>query len=408
MDDIFKDLNKNEKEQEQKMISDIKNNENEPPELVLKEKIKNIPKKMVINKTNDTIFRPSIKPLYLFNNIKKENENISIKPIQTGLSQLNNHFIIPVIRCFNNVNRLINELTNMKMYLHLSKNNNKKLSFALVELLRNINSKKNKLSNNLFLPLKTIIYEMNPSIKEPKDLILFILEVLDEELNIKNNNFDFLSTDLYDAQCSKDLNDFRNTYFKNKLSIIFYEFFGFTKRSFCPFCQNCFTEEQIIKMLTFPIKEINKNKNKNNTISISDCFEYALKKNIDSTFYCNVCQKSCPNNQGKILYAPQTLIINLDWGNQFEYEINFEIEEYLDLKKYIENEKSINFYELIGVISYFKPKDNEGYYIAYCKVKQKWDFKWYKYDDEKENECGFDAIKNVKYPTILFYTFILR
>jgi len=408
MNDMFKDLNKNEKEQvqEQKMISNIKKNEGETPESNLKEEIKNIPKKMVKNKAEDNIFKLSIKPLKKDSDIiKKRNQNI-LNNNPNGLSQLNdNNFIIPVIRCLNNVNRLKNELTKKEMYQYLSKNSNKKLSLALVIQLRNILFKKKNFSGDLFLPFKTIINELNPSIKDPKDLLLFILKTVDEELNIQNNNFNFLSTDLYDDHHLKAFNEFRNAYFKSKLSIIFYEFYGFTQMSFCPLCNNSFKESQIIKMLTFPIYEINNNKN-NNSISIDDCFEYDIKKNIESPFYCNVCQKNYLNNQGKILYAPQTLIINLEWGNKFESDINLKLEEYLYLKKYIDNKDSINTYELTGVISYFKSKDSKGYYITYCKDNQ---CQWHKYEGEMEKICNnFDDIKNVKYPTILFYNYILN
>lgn len=154
------------------------------------------------------------------------------------------------------------------MFLYLINNKNKKLSFAFVEVIRNILFKK----SNSFLPLIKIINEMNPTIKEPKDLILFILETVDEELNIQNNNIDFISTDLYEYQDLKAFNDFRNTKFKSKLSIIFYEFFGFIKMPFCSHCNKSSNEVQLIKMLTFPITEIRNNKN--NNISIYDCFDF--------------------------------------------------------------------------------------------------------------------------------------
>ena len=401
MNDMFKDINKN--EQEQKMISYPNNNLEVGPKSVLK-KEENFTKIMAKNKTNNSIFKSTNKLLNKENDIiKNENQNIPIKHIQTGLSQINdNNFIIPVIQCFNNVIRLRNQFIKKEMFLYLINNKNKKLSFAFVEVIRNIHFKK----SNSFLPLIKIINEMNPTIKEPKDLILFILETVDEELNIQNNNIDFISTDLYEYQDLKAFNDFRNTKFKSKLSIIFYEFFGFIQMPFCSHCNKSSNEVQLIKMLTFPIKEIKNNKN--NNISIYDCFDFDLNKKINSPFYCNACQKSYLNNQSKILYAPQTLIINLEWGNQFESEIKFKFEEYLYLEKYIEEKDSINTYELIGLISYFKLKDSEGHYMAYCKVNGKCDCHWYKYDGEIENECNFDDIKNIKCPTILFYSFIIN
>ena len=417
MNDMFKDINKNEKvheqkqeqEQEQKIISIPRNNVEEPPESVLKENIKDIPKIKANDISNETINKIYITPPNKENDIiKNENKNISIKPIINRLQQLKdgNNFIIPVIQCFNSVNRLRDEFIKKEMYNYLkNKKENKKVSFALVEILRN-NTRRNYLIINSILPLKKIINEMNPSIKEPKDLILFILKEVDEELNNQNNEIKFLNTELYDEKNLKAFNDFRNTKFKNKKSIIFYEFFGFTQISFCSICKKTLNEVQLIKMLIFPINEIINNEN--NSISIYDCFEYNIKKNIDSPFYCNNCQKSCLNNQGKIFYAPQTLIISLEWGNHFESEINFKIEEYIDLKKYIENKDSINSYELRGVISYFKPKDSEGRYIAYCKYSENINCQWYKCDGEKINKYNFDDIKNIKCPTILFYSYILN
>lgn len=59
---------------------------------------------------------------------------------------------------------------------------------------------RNKCSKNLFLSLNKVINEMNPSIKEPKDLILFILETVDEELNLQNNNIESLGAESYVQQ----------------------------------------------------------------------------------------------------------------------------------------------------------------------------------------------------------------
>jgi hypothetical protein len=373
------------------MVSYLKNNVQEPPKSALKEEKKYIPKVMVENKVNENISRTLINPPKNINVLNKsEKQNISIK---TGLND--NTFINPVIQCFNNVSRFRDELINN---FTLYNNKNKKLSSALNEALKNLKYLRNKCSNSLFLSLRKVINEMNPSIKEPKDLILFILDTVDEELNLQNNNIESLNIELSLPQL-KDFNDFRNLCFKDKLSIIFYEFFGFIQIP--SFCKKPFKEAQL-KMLTFPIKNIKNNKN--NNISIYDCFEYYINKNIDSSIYCNYCQKFHKNIQGNILYAPQTLIINLEWDNQFENEINFEFGDNLDLKQYINNKDSINFYELIGVIS----KNSEGRYIAYCKKSGIWNIQWYKYEGEKINICEFDDIQKIKCPIIFFYSFLLN
>lgn len=197
MNDMFKDINKNEKvqeqEQEQKMMSYLKSRVQEPPQPVIMEEIKYSPKVTVENKENETVSRSPIHPQKKISNlIKSENQNILIK---SGLN--NNNFINPVIQCFNNLSRLREELINN---ITLYNNKNKKLSLELVEVLKNMKYIRNKCSKNLFLSLNKVINEMNPSIKEPKDLILFILETVDEELNLQNNNIESLGAESYVQQ----------------------------------------------------------------------------------------------------------------------------------------------------------------------------------------------------------------
>ena len=88
---------------------------------------------------------------------------------------------------FSNIDKLRTYLIDKK-YQELEKNKNeKKLSFALAEVLNHL---WNDLNIQYYKPeyFKKIISEMNPLFKgiaanEPKDLVLFILETLHKELN---------------------------------------------------------------------------------------------------------------------------------------------------------------------------------------------------------------------------------
>ena len=98
------------------------------------------------------------------------------------------------LQCFSNIKYLRYELLNKMFYNYLENlNNNKKLlSFALAEVFKNLWE---KLDHKSYPPnnFKELISSMNPLFKgvaanDPKDLILFILETMHNELKTVDNS----------------------------------------------------------------------------------------------------------------------------------------------------------------------------------------------------------------------------
>ena len=316
------------------------------------------------------------------------------------------------LQCFSNIGRLRTYLLNKEIYKNIEneKDNNKKLSFALAEVLNNLWE---KLEHRFYAPenFKKVISEKNQLFKgiaanDPKDLIIFLLQTIHKELNNPpNNNINNIIPN--ETNLIEVFNCFVNDYNNNNKSIISDEFYGYTNSStICGFCKYEINNVQIINILFFPLEEIRKFKNnKHNNVSILDCFDYYEKIDIYPSFHCNCCKRECQAySQNKIVFSPKTLIINLNRGKGLEFNVNIIYEEYLNLKKYIYFENSPNYYELIGVICHLGSNDEGGHFIAYCKNSE--NCEWYKYNDQFVTKCYFDEVKRAKLPYVLFYSYI--
>ena len=326
-----------------------------------------------------------------------------------------------IIQCFSNITRLRNELLNKDIYefLEKNKNTNKKVSFALAEILKNLWI---NLNHKFFCPehFKEVINEMNPLFKEtaannPENLVLFLLENLHNELNFPQiNNINIANNQNYIID-NNNLNDlynnfYRNFFSKNK-SIITNEFYGFlSKNVICGCCKNIKYNIQVYNILFFPLEEIRKYKGHNfNIVNIYDCFDYYSEREEINIFHCYNCNTNNKSLQlCKLLYCPHTIIINLNRGKGLQYNVNIVFEEYLNLKKYIYAKDSPYYYELIGVICIIGSNDNDnskgGHFIAYCKNSG--NCGWYKYNDQNVSKTTFTEVKQIKFPYILIYSYI--
>ena len=359
-------------------------------------------------------------------NLNKENLNLedffpktSDKKVSfPGLIGLNNIgatcYMNATLQCFSNTPKLRSYLLDKETYQDLENNKakNKKLSFALAEVLKNLWE---VLSHRYYSPtnFKNIISEMNPLFKgiaanDPKDLVLFLLQTMHKELNkpqnivVNNNNF-INSTNFADV--FSDFVQYDTT--KNR-SIISEEFNGYiNSMSMCAFCGTIIHNIQSYNILFFPLEEVRKfmNYNNNNNVMIKDCFQYNEKLDSYPSFYCNNCKNLCVNyNMSKLIYGPQTLIINLNRGRGLEYNVNITLEEYLDLREYIFATESPYYYELIGVICHLGSNDEGGHFIAYCKNSN--NCEWYIFNDQYVNKCTFDEVTKTGLPYVLFYNYI--
>ena len=317
------------------------------------------------------------------------------------------------LQCFSNSSRFRTQLLKKELYqdLEKNKNTNKILSFALAEVLKNL---WDILDHLIYSPenFKNVISNMNPLFKgiaanDPKDLVLFLLEKIHNELNNPiNNNFNN-NKKPNDFDFNEVYNNFVNYYSSKNKSLISDEFYGFINNyTTCGCCNIKIHNVQIINILFFPLEEVKKFKNyKHNNVSILDCFEYYEKMDIYPSFHCNYCQRNCQvYSQTNIIYSPKTLIINLNRGKGLEFDVNIIFEEYLNLKKYIYLKDSPYYYELTGVICHFGSNDEGGHFIAYCKNSE--NCEWYKYNDQFVTKCYFDEVKKARLPYVLFYSYV--
>ena len=314
------------------------------------------------------------------------------------------------LQCFSNIDKIRTELINKYESLKI---NNKKLSFALAEVIYNLWKKldERKYSPNNF---KEIISSMNPIFKgiganDPKDLILFMLTTIHKETNENNQmNFNDNAQPPDPFNFMAVYNDFINYCSNQNNSIISNEFYGYTDNmTTCTFCRRTIHNIQLVNILFFPLEEVRKFKGYYEGIRVPllSCFEYYEKYEMYPSFYCNYCKYCCPAySNSKLIKAPNSLIINLNRGKGLEFNVNVSFEEYLDIKLFICSYDSPSYYELKGVISHFGSNDDGGHFIAYCKNSN--NCNWYKYNDEIVEECNFEDVVTKGMPYVLFYSHI--
>ena len=225
------------------------------------------------------------------NNIKVNVEDFLPKKVHRlstpgviGLSKIGNiPFVNAVIQCFSNIPRFKYELLKKEIYNDLENNKlyNKKLSFALAEVLKN-------LWENLSLPVykpnnfMKILSEIKPDIDhsfyEPRDLIEFLLKEIHYELNAPQNIAIEINKNLNIFQNNdfiKVFNNYKKNYENVHNSIITKEFNGYyIDMQGCFICKNYQINSNNInnfRFLNFPLEEIKNYKNYNfNCVNIYD------------------------------------------------------------------------------------------------------------------------------------------
>jgi ubiquitin C-terminal hydrolase len=245
---------------------------------------------------------------------------------------------------------------------------------------------------------------------DAKDLILFILENVHNELNEKNNNIGESNELPNCMDYNSVFNSFQIFFEKNYNSVISNTFYGMNNSMMtCCSCNRTIHNVQCFNILIFPLEEVRKFKGYNqNVVNIYDCFDYNQKQDFlmgENQISCNLCNRlSNSVNQTKIIISPNVLIINLNRGRGLMYDIKLNFPEYLELKNYIYYPQSPHYYELIGVICHLVSSDVSGPFISFCKNSE--NAKWYKFNDSMVNESNINEALNFGVPYVLFYNFI--
>ena len=328
------------------------------------------------------------------------------------------------LQCLAHIQRLTHYLLNSETKKKISSDKIKyKLTSAYLTVLENLWQNKNikYYSPNQF---KDVISEMNSlfagiQANDSKDLILFLLETMHNELNLENKNINNINNQenyLDDIQAQYNyemaLKNFSN-YFKEKYnSIISSLFYGMFNSIMC--CQNCnvvLNNVQCYNILIFPLQKVKEYKMKmDNIVDLYECFDYNQRPDLISgkSFYCNNCRTMVDNvNTTKLLYCPKILVINLNRGKGLEFDVKINFPEYIDIINYVYyKDNSPTFYELVGIVTHFGPSSMGGHFIAFCKSFG--NQQWYKYNDAIVDPSSFEEAKNTGVPYILFYSYIKR
>ena len=258
---------------------------------------------------------------------------------------------------------------------------------------------------------KFCLFEPNfPKSIMPNDLINLIINYLHSELGKNNQNIIHSQILLDYSNENEVLKNFLNEFKMNssKISDIFY---GVNQIcSVCPRCYSKIYELKSFYSLYFDLWNVktfkNENKYNNNlsdVLNINDCLNYYRRNDNQNgkNVFCQKCQTE--NKCSKItsiFTSPKKLIISLNLKKEFQRQIKFNLEECLNLTKYV---KATNqcIYDLNGIVACDL---QTGQYIAFCKSPV--NHQWYEYIEDLvilvDNNI-INVINNSFFPCILFY-----
>ena len=324
---------------------------------------------------------------YINNDAKViEQKPMPIFPNKTALKNIGNtSYMNSVIQCLSNIKYLSDYLIK-----HFGKFDvgNQPLSLAFSSLVYDLfTTQKKYIVPELF---KKIIGELNPLFKvnhevDAKDLIIFLLEKLRQELNKSNYseqfNIDYaqLEKDSFDE--NKMLQHFIKDFTEKNKSIISDNFYGFmrstTKCSCCGIIKYSFKTFNFLFFKLKNVKEFIQKKRFSNNIyklNLYDAFDFDKREEIldrKNMIVCNFCKALAPCTHQQIIYTlPKVLIIILDRGkNNQDFKEEFQFPKELDLNTgnyVIRNDCNTKFY-LQSIITHLGESIDGGHYIAYCR-----------------------------------------
>ena len=256
--------------------------------------------------------------------------------------------------------------------------------------------------------LLTILGKLNQvynSIKRrnPNDLINYILIQLHRELNQSKTKF---ISKPNPSDKNQVIKVGQSDFIKSNNSIISNIFHWFEiKDKKCKTCNRYYYEFKNFETLELDISEaFNQLKS---PFNLSQCLNVQSHRN--QKVFCYKCQKYTEFQINSRIYStPVHFIFSLNRGNLDPnlLNINFIVEEKIDLSQYVENKMSNCKFELQGIVSI---SSNEQKYV--CFGKSPVDKQWYIYNDDNVNNTDISQVitynnNNAYIPCILLYHFI--
>ena len=237
---------------------------------------------------------------------------------------------------------------------------------------------------------------------DAKDLILFLLETLHQELNyfgdvVSNANF---RPNQYNREMT--FNYFMTDYNMHNFSIISNIFYGtYENTTICHKCKKILYNFQKFEFISFPMFNYHKQ-----IFDIYKGFENNEKPQLlkgDNKYYCHYCKGlneaeiAC-----KIIQPPSKLLINIDYGKNKKYvPSKIEFQEEIDITRYV----NFNFgfpikYRIICVCTHKGSSGRTGHYISYCRHREQ--NQWFIFNDSDIYTCSSKDIYNGS-PYLLLY-----
>ena len=334
------------------------------------------------------------------------------------------------LQCFINNDMLTSYLLTESNYKKIIKNGSNlcELTSKYCELLMNVCC--NADVKNYFIPrkFKEVISRKNILFKgikanDSKDLINFMLEEMNNELNSvenENNSTTYIHNSIQIDQTDKEFmyNFFKTQYTRNNTSIIpKIFFFTIENQTKCLKCNLIKYNYQVVYMFDFALSAtydfclqnniyLTNSNYGQNKLSLFNCFEFYIRPSFftgDNQIYCSRCQMKVNALYGNHIYSlSPTIIISLNRGKDNEFNCSVDFPEVLDLKPFVLCQKSMTKYRLKAVISHLGESGLGGHFIAYCRHRII--DKWYCYNDSVVTECR-DQLNDFRKgtPYILFY-----
>ena len=368
---------------------------------------------------------------FVLDNIRKRENKLKIEfkePMLIGLQFIGGApiYMNSILQCFCQNEELVNYFKYNEKFQKFNAEKKGNLTDCFKHLIDNLwpSQKNDEFKKNLFYngnnyylapyEIKNKLFSLEPNFQKsisPNDLINYILNYLHSELNKKEQNNKISQKLVNYSNQEEAFNNFLDD-FKMNISKISDIFYGIKKIcSFCPNCNLQIYEFKTFYSLNFDLLDIKsfkmENQNYNNfsnIININDCLDYYRRNDYKNgnNIFCQGCQSNKKYSQITSIYsAPKALIISLNIKKELQNQIQFKLEECLNLSNYVEKPFNQWTYNLKGIVACDL---QTGQYIAYCKnpINQQ----WYKYIEDLVNLINnniLDEINNSFFPCVLFY-----
>ena len=306
---------------------------------------------------------------------KRPNSSVILNMIKKEYDKryVRNSSIDALIRCLYTFDSLTKHILNQE-------NINKPITNAYIRCLKSVRDKKINTWIESINNFRNILYEENYKLEEikevdPRIIFAIVLSNLHKDLNYIDNVNDkdksiFISSGEKNTNKIETFVKFLNNFTMKFNSYISNNFLGLKNK--IKKCHNCNLTTYLFQSYFLTIFDVEKILQKNNfqCLNLDECFEYQ-NENIESKeYYCNKCTEKTIHFCRNYFYSlPNLLVISIQGRKTLKSLIN--IEETIDVSKYIESQGSAKKYCLVGLIKK-KICDKEEIFFSIIYIDNGW------------------------------------